>query len=80
VANVFAGSSNPSPLVLSFSGGKVDDHGILTTPQLHYIVRCVNTVGAEDSYGHPSEEGYYKKLAKAFAEITVGDHSLEKIL
>ena len=40
--------------------------GILTTPQLHYIVRCINTNGA---YGEPSEEGYYQKLVNAFNQL-----------
>ena len=37
--------------------------GVLTTPQLHYMVRCINTNGA---FGAPTEEGYYHKLAAAF--------------
>ena len=37
--------------------------GILTTPQLHYMVRCINTGGA---YGDPTEDGYYHKLSSAF--------------
>ena len=40
--------------------------GILTTPQLHYIVRCVNTNGA---FGSPTERGYYQKLAAAFHSL-----------
>ncbi|XP_033106770.1 phosphoacetylglucosamine mutase-like [Anneissia japonica] len=51
------------------------DYGILTTPQLHYLVRCVNTNG---EYGQATEEGYYKKLSKAFAQLkleTSGDNA-----
>lgn len=44
------------------------NQGLLSTPQLHYIVRCINTDGG---YGEPSEAGYYQKLAKAFHQLTV---------
>lgn len=47
------------------------DFGIMTTPQLHYVVRCVNTLGTADTYGAPTEEGYYSKLATAFRSIAV---------
>lgn len=47
-------------------GGQVHDYGLLTTPQLHYIVRCVNTKGA---YGDPSEEGYAAKISTAFRTL-----------
>ena len=46
--------------------GNLVNYGLLSTPQLHYIVRCVNTSGA---YGEASEEGYYKKLSHALLEI-----------
>jgi len=49
-------------------GGECHDHGLLTTPQLHYIVRALNTNG---SFGTPTEEGYYEKLGKAFSVMTV---------
>lgn len=42
------------------------DYGFLTTPQLHYMVRCLNTEGTSEAYGVPTEEGYYEKLAGAF--------------
>ncbi|XP_052773208.1 phosphoacetylglucosamine mutase-like isoform X2 [Mya arenaria] len=42
------------------------DFGLLTTPQLHYMVRCRNTA---EKYGHPSENGYYTKLANAFIKL-----------
>lgn len=42
------------------------DYGLLTTPQLHYMVRCYNTNGA---YGVATEEGYYKKLGTAFQKL-----------
>ncbi|XP_044145487.1 phosphoacetylglucosamine mutase isoform X1 [Bufo gargarizans] len=42
---------------------KYQDYGLVTTPQLHYIVCCRNTDGR---YGEPTVEGYYQKLSKAF--------------
>ncbi|RMZ78239.1 hypothetical protein DV737_g3975, partial [Chaetothyriales sp. CBS 132003] len=46
------------------------DFGILTTPQLHYLVRCINTQENPAKYfGEPSEKGYYEKLANAFKRI-----------
>lgn len=47
-------------------GGVLTDYGLLTTPQLHYIVRCLNTHGA---YGAPTEEGYAQKLSTAFKTL-----------
>ncbi|RDD37516.1 Phosphoacetylglucosamine mutase [Trichoplax sp. H2] len=48
------------------------DYGILSTPQLHYIVRCINTNG---QYGEPTEEGYYRKLSNAFLKLQIGDQA-----
>lgn len=42
------------------------DFGIVTTPQLHYLVASINTNG---SYGEPSLSGYYQKLTAAFKNI-----------
>ncbi|KAI1345184.1 phosphoglucomutase/phosphomannomutase domain-containing protein [Xylariaceae sp. FL0016] len=42
------------------------DYKILTTPQLHYLTRCINTEGTPGAYGEVSETGYYKKLIEAF--------------
>ncbi|KAK6110775.1 Phosphoglucomutase/phosphomannomutase alpha/beta/alpha domain I family protein [Brugia pahangi] len=39
--------------------------GLLTTPQLHYIVRCQN----DSSYGVPTEAGYYAKVQNALAGL-----------
>ena len=47
-------------------GAEYKDYGFLTTPQLHYMTRCVNTEGTAYAYGEPSEEGYYTKLNDAF--------------
>ncbi|CAI4229445.1 unnamed protein product [Auanema sp. JU1783] len=41
------------------------NHGLLTTPQLHYIVRCRN----DPEFGEASEVGYYKCLSTAFNEL-----------
>lgn len=43
------------------------DYGLLTTPQLHYMVYCRNTSG---QYGKATTEGYYQKLSAAFVELT----------
>ncbi|XP_034181303.1 phosphoglucomutase 3-like protein nst [Osmia lignaria lignaria] len=46
--------------------GTLNDFGIVTTPQLHYIVVCTNTHG---SYGNPTLHGYYVKLSEGFKYI-----------
>ena len=51
---------------LDATGTQYTDHKILTTPQLHYLTRCLNTAGRPDEYGEPSEKGYYEKLTDAF--------------
>ena len=48
------------------------DYNILTTPQLHYLVRCINTKGSKHEYGDVSEKGYYEKLSKAFVKAMRG--------
>ncbi|XP_066867346.1 phosphoacetylglucosamine mutase isoform X4 [Kogia breviceps] len=48
-------------------GGQFHDYGLLTTPQLHYMVCCRNTGG---QYGKATTEGYYRKLSAAFVELT----------
>ncbi|ETN44149.1 uncharacterized protein HMPREF1541_10699 [Cyphellophora europaea CBS 101466] len=48
------------------------DYGILTTPQLHYLVRCINTKGTPYEFGEPTEQGYYEKMAKAFKSLMHG--------
>lgn len=44
----------------------------MTTPQLHYVVRCKNTLGTQYEYGEPSEQGYYEKLGEAFKRVVRG--------
>ncbi|KAF2424928.1 N-acetylglucosamine-phosphate mutase-like protein [Tothia fuscella] len=51
---------------LTATGVELTDYKILTTPQLHYLVRCINTKGTQYEYGEVSEKGYYEKLASAF--------------
>ncbi|KNG84651.1 N-acetylglucosamine-phosphate mutase [Aspergillus nomiae NRRL 13137] len=48
------------------------DLKFMTTPQLHYVVRCKNTLGTQYEYGEPTEQGYYEKLAKAFKGVMRG--------
>ncbi|KAG9493696.1 phosphoacetylglucosamine mutase [Eleutherodactylus coqui] len=45
---------------------KYQDYGLVTTPQLHYVVCCRNTDGR---YGEPTVEGYYQKLSQAFKDL-----------
>lgn len=51
---------------LEATNAEYTDYGIFTTPQLHYMVRCINTQDAKIPYGDPTEEGYYEKLGDAF--------------
>ncbi|KWU45019.1 Phosphoacetylglucosamine mutase [Rhodotorula sp. JG-1b] len=53
--------------------------GLVTTPQLHYLVRCLNTAGTPEEYGEPSVEGYYRKLATAYTSLSQGRHLLPAI-
>ena len=57
---------------LEASGTAYTDFKILTTPQLHYLVRCVNTEGTPGAYGEVSEAGYYAKLSEAFVKALRG--------
>ncbi|KAG7058707.1 phosphoglucomutase/phosphomannomutase domain-containing protein [Colletotrichum paranaense] len=54
------------------TGVEYTDYKILTTPQLHYLTRCVNTEGTPQSYGKVSETGYYEKFADAFVKALKG--------
>ncbi|GAA5938278.1 phosphoacetylglucosamine mutase PCM1 [Sporobolomyces koalae] len=53
--------------------------GLVSTPQLHYLVRCTNTEGTSDAYGEPTLEGYYRKLAKAYTILAKGRHLLPAV-
>lgn len=48
------------------------DFKILTTPQLHYLTRCLNTRGTQFEYGDPTEQGYYQKIASSFEAAMKG--------
>lgn len=48
---------------------KYHDYGIMTTPQLHYVVRCINTKDDPTPYGEPTEEGYYQMLGDAYKQL-----------
>lgn len=74
-ANVFVGrdtrssSASLSQAVLdgiSSLGGLNKDYGLVTTPQLHYMVCCQNT---QRKYGEATVDGYYKKLCQAFLQL-----------
>ncbi|PVD31011.1 hypothetical protein C0Q70_10287 [Pomacea canaliculata] len=74
-AKVFiARDTRPSSLSLSQAvlqgvqalDGHPFDFGLLTTPQLHYMVCCENT---NKNYGEPTEDGYFGKLAAAFLKL-----------
>lgn len=52
--------------------GTINDFGIVTTPQLHYLVVCINTNG---TYGNPTLAGYYTKLSEAFKLIRGERHN-----
>jgi len=83
-AVVYGRDTRPSgpALVASFADAlstvdvRSTDYELKTTPQLHYIVRCHNTVGTNDAYGEPTEEGYYQKLAVAFRQVVDGKQRL----
>ena len=57
---------------LKATGAEVKEYGFLTTPQLHYMVRCLNTEGTKDAYGTPTEKGYYEKFGTAFKTALKG--------
>ncbi len=57
---------------LEATGTEVTDYKILTTPQLHYLTRCLNTKGTPYEYGEATEQGYYEKTAAAFKTAMEG--------
>lgn len=57
---------------LDVLGVEYTDHGLMTTPQLHYVVRCLNTQNTQYYYGVPTEQGYYEKMAAAFKKVMYG--------
>ncbi|KAJ1036551.1 hypothetical protein NDA13_000083 [Ustilago tritici] len=65
---------------LSAMGAQTIDAGLKTTPQLHYLVKCLNTRGTPDSYGEATEQGYYKKLAAAFLKLVPAKSDLPPLV
>lgn len=57
---------------LNATGTEYTDYKILTTPQLHYLTRCLNTKGTQYEYGEATEKGYYTKTAEAFKQAMKG--------
>lgn len=53
---------------LDATGTDYTDYKLMTTPQLHYIVRSINTKGTDREYGEATEVGYYEKIATAFKD------------
>jgi len=51
---------------IAAAGGRAQDIGVVTTPQLHYMVVCINTKGG---YGEASLPGYYDKITQAFKKF-----------
>jgi phosphoacetylglucosamine mutase len=64
---------------LQATGTEYTDYRTLTTPQLHYLTRCINTEGTPQSYGDVSEKGYYEKLAEAFGRAMKGKKAVGPI-
>ena len=77
---VYAYDTRPSsvPLARAMLDGlealdtKIIDGGLLTTPQLHYLVLAYNTQNESKPYGTPTVEGYYAKLAGAYLALIKG--------
>ncbi|KAF9766295.1 hypothetical protein IL306_001323 [Fusarium sp. DS 682] len=69
-----SGHSLVAALADAFEATNIEytDYKILTTPQLHYLTRCVNTEGTPKAYGKVSEQGYYEKLSEAFTRALRG--------
>ncbi|KAJ1649631.1 hypothetical protein GGF38_006054, partial [Coemansia sp. RSA 25] len=57
---------------LAALGVEAANFGVVTTPQLHYFVRCLNTANAAAPYGEPTEAGYNKKYGQAFLRLVEG--------
>lgn len=76
-----SGSTLVAALVagLESIGVKYIDGKLLTTPQLHYLVRCENTKGTQYAYGEPTEKGYYEKLSEAY-KVAIGSKAPNGIL
>ncbi|KAL8935360.1 MAG: hypothetical protein Q9216_005466 [Gyalolechia sp. 2 TL-2023] len=69
-----SGTHLVSILVEALKAANADyvDYRLLTTPQLHYITRCLNTKGSPYEYGDPTEGGYYAKMAASLKAAMQG--------
>lgn len=56
------------------------NEGVLTTPILHYLVRCINTKGSKQEYGIDSVDGYYSKISNAFLDLIVITYDYDKYI
>lgn len=65
---------------LEAAGSQATDYKLLTTPQLHYLVRCINSEGTVNSYGKVSEAGYYEKLSEALVRALAGKKASGQLL
>jgi phosphoacetylglucosamine mutase len=50
-------------------GSSYQNFNLLTTPQLHYLVKAINTVANEVPFGDPTEDGYFSKISTSFVNI-----------
>ncbi|KAF8788427.1 phosphoacetylglucosamine mutase-like [Argiope bruennichi] len=86
-ANVFLGrdtrKSSESLATAALEGvkslkGEVKDFGLLTTPQLHFVVKCQNFPNYSTPT-LPTPEGYYKRFSSAFNSLIkqMTDHPLQ---
>lgn len=64
---------------LAALGAHSTEGGLLTTPQLHYLVLALNTRARPRPYGAPNERGYYQKLANAYLTVA-GDRVAPKLV
>lgn len=73
-------SSAPLSLLLQQSieamHGQCTDFGLVTTPQLHYMVRCANTAAATAAASPPVLQQYYNDITRAFQQALELSHSL----
>ncbi|EPX74535.1 phosphoacetylglucosamine mutase [Schizosaccharomyces octosporus yFS286] len=50
------------------------DYHVLSTPQLHYLVKSTPVYNTADSIGVPTEEGYFHRLSEAFHSLMASKH------
>lgn len=83
---IFARDTRPSGvrLIKALKAGldalsaEYEDYGMLTTPQLHYLVKSINSGKAVFHkeplfpYGEPTVKGYYERMADAYVKLMDG--------